>query len=294
MVEEEQDKKKFNAILSKYFYRLSEEYEKIGMSVRAKTIFGKANRISDCLNFAQWDEHDINTLLDLQKVNRCKDNRFCPNCKRFSLAFAIYNLSKPFKSLLDDGYYPYLLTLTVPNCRGDDLRNTIDAMNKAFTKFYYMFSKDDRHAFKGRYLKFEAALKVLEITYNNKTGMYHPHFHVMIFSKEYYPDLFNKDLQAEYSLKRKSYDMVSKFDMQIRKLWYMAYNRIPLAQYSVLSDTYICDIKEMDSNGISEVLKYTFRNTDIKNYNNFKYIFLALEGKRIRQGYGKLYNCKVD
>lgn len=50
----------------------------------------------------------------------------------------------------------------------------------------------------------------------------------------------------------------------------------------------------MDSAGIVEVLKYTFKDTDIKSYDVFKNIELAISNKRIRQGYGILYNLKLE
>jgi hypothetical protein len=61
-----------------------------------------------------------------------------------------------------------------------------------------------------------------------------------------------------------------------------------------LKDCYMCDIREMDSSGIVEVLKYTFKDTDIVNYSVFKNLVLALDNKRIRQGYGILYRLKLE
>lgn len=56
----------------------------------------------------------------------------------------------------------------------------------------------------------------------------------------------------------------------------------------------MCDIREMDSSGIVEVLKYTFKDTDIVSYSVFKNLVMALDKKRIRQGYGILYNVKLE
>jgi plasmid rolling circle replication initiator protein Rep len=285
-------KKEYNDKYSMYYFKLSKEYS--DLKIREKRLKNKSDRLKSCMNLWIWDKYERNKILDLQKVNRCMDNRFCPNCRRFSLASAIHNFAPEFKKLLDDGYYPYLMTLTIPNVPGIDLKSTIEKMNKAFTKFYYYFSKDDKHKFRDRFIKFEAALKVLEITCNNNYETYHPHFHIMLFSKQYDESIFDKKYLAEYSNKRCSSNYISEFDIQIRKLWYMAYNSISQDQYSVVDDSYICDIREMDERGIYEVMKYTFKDTDIKNYENFKYIFLGIEGKRIRQGYGKLYNCKVE
>jgi plasmid rolling circle replication initiator protein Rep len=290
------DKQQFNIKYSKWYYGFSEEYKAMGLPRRANTLKKRSDRVGSCMNLWIWDLYRKNKLLDLQKVNRCMDNRFCPNCRKFSLAMAIHNLRIPFNDLLLSGYNPYLLTLTIPNVEGIALHDTIDKLYKSFTKFYYYYSKDNRMGYKGRYMKFEGALKVLEITCNAKDGTYHPHLHVMIFSKDYNPLLFNKYIKGEWSNKRNKFNYYSDMDMQIRKLWTMAYNNISCSvkHFEEQEELYLCDIKEMDQEGIYEVLKYTFKDTDIKTYRNFKDIFIALEGRRIRQGYGLLYNLKVD
>lgn len=46
--------------------------------------------------------------------------------------------------------------------------------------------------------------------------------------------------------------------------------------------------------GIYEVFKYCFKDIDIKNYEIFKHLYIGLKSKRLRQGYGKLYNLKLE
>jgi len=48
------------------------------------------------------------------------------------------------------------------------------------------------------------------------------------------------------------------------------------------------------SKGIYEVFKYCFKDMDIKNLGIFKDLYHGLKRKRLRQGYGMLYNVKVD
>jgi len=56
----------------------------------------------------------------------------------------------------------YLVPFTVPNVCGDDLRGTIENLNKCFSKFWRYISYDVGHSssFKGRYMFFEACLKL--------------------------------------------------------------------------------------------------------------------------------------
>lgn len=291
-----QKKKELNIVYSKYYYKLFTENQN-------KRYYNKSERINDCLNLWQWDVYHQNKVMDLQKVNRCMDNRFCPNCRKFSLASAIHNFSPTFKAMLHEGYKPYLLTLTVPNCTAEELKATIERMNKSFRKLFQALNIEigqGRHGFSERLIELSGALKVLEITYNPITNTFHPHFHCIVFSLDYDQQLFEKKIEGAYSRKRKQVDYNSLMDIHIMQLWKMCYDgiRMTVKNYESMSsnwyDLYLCDIKEMDVNGIYEVMKYTFKDSDINNYYVFKTLYCALEGKRIRQGYGLLYNLKLE
>jgi plasmid rolling circle replication initiator protein Rep len=285
-----EDKQKYNKVVSGYFYKLYIEtkifkYRRLSDSIR------------DCLNYMLWDKYDKSLVMDLKKVNRCK-NRFCPNCRKLDLCRALHNLEPKFKKLIDDGYYPYLLTLTVPNCSEDELRVTLDKMQKAFKKFYNWFSRvdDDKFRFTRRFLRFEAAIKCIEVNYSKKRGDYHPHYHILIFSKFYNEYDFWKQYVGEWSNNRQSFNMYSEMDLQIRKLWEIAYDNKRLNDYDKLEgmNCYKADIREMDASGIYEVMKYCFKDSDIENYYVFETIYNALYGRRIRQGHGLLYNIKLE
>jgi len=79
----------------------------------------------------------------------------------------------------------------------------------------------------------------------------------------------------------------------------MGYDRISISSYKDVSsdwqDNYICDIRELVMpGGLYEVFKYSFKDIDIKDYSVFKNLFWGLKRKRLRQGYGELYNVKLD
>lgn len=302
VLEKMQEKQKYNEIFGHWYYGMSEELKPIELA-RSKRIYKRGERIQDCLDYWLWDIYHKNKIMDLKKVNRCMNNRFCPNCKKFELAKFIHSYGKTFKELLIKNYNPYLLTLTVPNVSGEDLRQTIDNMNKSFNRFFKALSQSvgqGKHGFGERIMEFQGALKVLEITYNEETKTFHPHFHCMIFSTDYPKFEFEKNIVGAWSNKRQAYNMNSIIDIQMMKLWYMCYNKIRLTKknYDNLSnnwyDLYMCDIKEMDERGIYEVLKYTFKDTDVSNYYVFKTLVNSLENKRIRQGYGVLQGLKCE
>lgn len=301
LIEMQSKKYKYNKRYCEWYTEMSKDCYSQNLWAYSETLLRKAERISNCLNIWQWDVYHKNKLMDLQKVNRCMNNRFCPNCRKWDLAGAIHNLRGPLNKLLLDGYYPYMVTLTIPNVEGSDLRRTIEKMNKAFKKLFGAFNYSLDGTTKGfnqRYFRVSGALKVLEITYNLTNDTYHPHFHCIFFSEEYDESIFKKNTIGEWSNNRQSYNFYSDIDIQIMKLWTMCYNgqRLTGNNYDKLNleELFICDIREMDSSGIVEVLKYTFKDSDVANYNVFKTIEMAIERKRIRQGYGVLYGLKLE
>ncbi|MGL5648771.1 MAG: protein rep, partial [Clostridium sp.] len=116
---EKMDKKKkeFNSQYSDYYYSMFQEFN-------LKKYSNRSDSINDCMNLWLWDKYEKNKLLDLQKVNRCKNNRFCPNCKVLDISKFIYEFKKYYTELIPQGYKAYMLTLTVPSIPGEDLRAT--------------------------------------------------------------------------------------------------------------------------------------------------------------------------
>lgn len=261
----------------------------------------RSERMNSCLDFWLWDMYEKNKILDLQRVNRCKD-RFCPNCRSISLAGNIVKFGPHFRQMLDKGYNPYLITLTVPNVSGDQLKSTVDRIIKSFSKFWRWVSKgkDREGGFRGRLFDVRACVRVLEITVQKSDNtMYHPHLHVLAFLENDSPGDFKKYIDGGFQFRTQQNIFYSDADIHIMKLWYMAYNNISIRNFNSISDKwydlYICDIRELQMpDGIYEVFKYAFKDSDIKDYENFKYIYSSIEGRRLRQGHGELFNIQVD
>jgi len=268
----------------------------------------KYDRLNSCLNYWEWDKYKENKLLDLVRVNRCKD-RFCPNCRRISLSQALVKFAPLNKEMLKRGYSPYMITLTVPNVPGTELKETIERMNKAFSKFNSWLFYNNHKAFKERFFRAAAIVKVLEVTVQKDNwNMYHPHFHCIAYLDEIKSEeIFIKNLSGVYRKKSNDYIRYSAADIQIMKLWKFAYENIRITNYDKYPDTfeydeknkqyyyYQCDIRELELPlGIYEVFKYTFKDTDIHTQQNFETLYFALNGKRLRQGYGELYNLELD
>lgn len=288
-------KKKITELHARYFNKYKNENV-----CDKKVIINKIDRMNNCLNYWLWDEYKLNKVLDLKSVNRCKD-LFCPNCRLINVSKALVKLNDSFIELLNDDYVPYMMTLTIPNVKGDNLKDTLNKLSKSFFKFWCWINRvDNSKSFGRRLFRAEACVKVLEITVQkNNNSMFHPHYHCLVFLKlDSKSDdfIFDKVFDGGYRQISKDYTFYSYADLFIQKLWKMAYEGINIKNFDKISskwfDNYICDIREIDfeSGGLFEVFKYCFKDSDIKNYGIFKVFYESLKNKRIRQGYGKLFN----
>lgn len=298
--------KTFNYRYAKYYDRLSDEFEgsyELEDYKSLKKYKRRGFRLRDCMIYWRWDCYEKNKVLDLREVNRCNNNKFCPNCRKLDLCKFIYKFQGPNEKFLKMGYIPFLLTLTVPNCSPTDLNETINILNRNFSRFYRGFGEtNSNNSIKFRELNFFAAIKVLEITYNKKENTFHPHFHCVVYlsSDLVDNDFFTKNIKGHYSKKRNTFNYHSNADIHLMKIWTMICKNIRLTynNYVDLPDNphelYQVDIKKMNEKGFYEVFKYCFKDSHIPNYNVFKTLENALENKRLRQGYGALYNFKCE
>ena len=106
----------------------------------------------------------------------CK-NRTCMVCNSIRTAQNINTYELVLEAWKEE---MFMVTLTVPNCKGELLKSTIDEMYSIFTS-----SKDalrKRHQ-RGKGVKFEG-LRKFECTYNPIRNDYHPHFHILVRGEE--------------------------------------------------------------------------------------------------------------
>ncbi|NQT67454.1 MAG: protein rep [Actinobacteria bacterium] len=274
------EKKKIAMRNAQYLYALSSEYMNIKKQY-TDSFYRRAERILNCLSYWEWDRYKINKVLNLRKVSRCKDV-FCPNCRSVNVYKAIINFTPAFNEMMAYRYNPYLMTLTVPNIKREDLSSEIDKMNKAFIKFwrwlYKPFSKNGSYygGYKERLFDSKGAIKVLEVTLQRSDWNYfNIHFHVIVFLENEFPGDFFKKIDGGYQYRTKSFIYYSDADIFIQKLWKMAYDKKDISFFSEASDdwqdNYVCDIRELSMpKGIYEVFKYCFKDLDIRNQEIFR------------------------
>lgn len=99
------------------------------------------------------------------KTRYCK-RPWCTICSPIKTAVRINNYKKPLQELGD----LLLTTLTIPNVPGEQINTSFQLFRKIFRQFRNTRAKQGLQ-FRGVYN--------FETTYNSKTGLFHPHIHII-------------------------------------------------------------------------------------------------------------------
>ena len=196
----------------------------------------RLQQLRDCANDLIFAT-ESNGKKKLVSANFCRV-RMCEMCNwRKSLKLFIQISQITDKILADKKCRFLFVTLTMKNPVADELTNTIDKMNKAFS---YLVNKNRTFA-PAKLLKINLLgyMKSLEITYNSKTDTYHPHIHCIFELKTTY----FKDGYITHK------DWVS--------LWRQALN----VDYDPLVN--VKAIKNNTAKSVAEIAKYPVKSADV-------------------------------
>ena len=191
----------------------------------------------------------------------CRE-RICPMCQR-RLSLKTYAQLQNVVNKLNVNNF-LLLTLTVKNCNGNELGQTISTMNKAFSKLW-------RELLSTSCL---GCFRALEVTYNSDRDDYHPHFHAILSVDDDYFST-NKYLHVE--------NLITSW----RTCW----------NHSGDGWADIRPIKDIE-NGVAEVAKYAVKPFDISDdkltIKMLDTLYTALKGRRLTQTYGDIKTALKD
>lgn len=281
-------------------WHISELYEQLYDETEWDPYLTKASAVSSCFKWFDSDYYEFQDVKVIKRVNLCHD-KFCYNCQS-QLADKRQAKFAPILNSYRKDYKICHMILTVPNCTGDELKSVL---NNMYLKFPYMM-----RYFKGlkkikgvdfAQYNYGGCVRGLEITVNKDTLEYHPHFHCMVLLDKKV-DLEEKHLNP-YSFKKDgSIVKFSDLAILIQKIWYLLINDIKVTKKSIDELTLGYDCALFDSKGrYHEVFKYAckgaFKKDEgylIHRYDVFKTLQSALEGRRMIQGYGNLYNIQSD
>lgn len=152
---------------------------KLSDSYYRRQLFTVVDRLSGCGEYLRFKSCPHGHEKKLDYASFCK-HRLCPMCawrRSLKTARQVGLICNYLTEVRAEKVRWIFLTLTVKNCHGRDLNDTITKMMKAFHR---MFSR------KTVSKKIYGWFRSLEVTRNADTGMFHPHFHVLMCVKPLY------------------------------------------------------------------------------------------------------------
>lgn len=156
-------------------HALQEIYNRLGFT-------SKAGRVAMCGTFLEFLRYVKEATMKLHRANFCKV-RLCPMCawRRSLKIFGQVKQVMDF-AMSEQKYRFIFLTLTVENCRGEDLSAEIDQLMQGFKRLSER--KQVKKSIKGWF-------RALEVTHNLDPNSpsydtYHPHFHVILMVSQTY------------------------------------------------------------------------------------------------------------
>lgn len=219
------------------------------------------NRFETC---SSWIHFLTNGAMNIKKVsrsNRC-GNRFCPICTWSTAKKDAIKISVMMEAVKELERKEFLfLTLTAPNCKGEELRDEIDRFNKAVNKLFKR--RNVAKVVKGYIRKLEVTTDqeqlITDKMYKRKKdyfdmrgykigdanpqyNTYNPHLHVIVVVNKSY---FNRPA-----------DFISKAEWL--EMWKECMNDKSITQVDVKKVT-----ANGNSNAVLEVAKYSAKGSDL-------------------------------
>lgn len=280
--------REYNEIIQEYYFRLLKE-------TKEDKLKNKIDNITDCNSLWILDHYREAKIKDFKKTNLCKD-KFCNNCKKVKQASRMAKFIPLIEPYSDNMYQ---LTLTIPNVKGQELKDGIDRIFKSFaTLIEYMKGKKKITGVDFESMQYEGAIRSLEVTY--KGNSYHPHLHALIVLKGKVGHRVHKNVYSIDFKKGREERLFSDEEIMIQKIWYLLINKKRVTRKAIdeLKKGYSCTLDKFKQSDFIELFKYmtkatTEDNTTLK-YSQFKTLYYALYRVRQIQGYGCFYGLKDD
>lgn len=166
----------------------------------------------------------------LHSADFCRE-RLCPMCAWRKSLKCFQEVSRVIDATQQEqpNLVPIFLTLTLRNCTGEELGETLDTVFQGWKRVI----NNDRmkRIFKGWF-------RALEVTYNKEADTFHPHIHAILMVEKGY-------------FKGKDYMTTAEWVKAWRKACRLSYDPV-------------CDIRKVKggSKAIKEVSKYTVKDSD--------------------------------
>jgi len=224
-----------------------------------------AQKLQGCGNFLLFKNYYTIDQTKLAKFHVCNQHLLCPFCAGIRASKAIQKYSERVDEVLKQNrkLKVALLTLTVKN--GHDLQ---ERSSHLITSLRTLIKRRQDYKKKARgfneFCKIDGAMYSYENTYNEQTGEWHPHVHMLV--------LLNDWIDKE----------------QLSETW-----------HEITGDSFVVDVRRVKKSkefgyakAAAEVCKYALKFGDLtveKTWEAFK----ILKGKRLSGAFGSLYGVKI-
>lgn len=162
-------------------------------------------------------------------------NRFCPYCQARKARRDADKIAYVIDSMKKQGLETIFMTFTIPNVADSNATCSIDNLNAAIKRM--LARKAFKQVVKG-------SIRKVELTYNEDTGLFHPHVHLLIFvSRSYFRSKFYLHTSEIADLWAKSMRLEEKLVVHVE-----AANKAEkeLAKYAAKSSSYLSSQKVFD------------------------------------------------
>ncbi|MCM1367559.1 MAG: protein rep [Roseburia sp.] len=307
----------FNDVYAEYYSQLADELDD-------EQYKKNAERMLNCHKRWCGEYYDMQEVFDVQQIFLCHD-RLCVNCQHLRQAAQLQRFTKIFEDVVKD-HDLYMMTLTVPNCPIDSLRDSLDRLSSAFQSVIRYFTGNSKVAgIDFASYGFYACYRNIEIVLNPDS--FHPHYHcILALKKDLAEDkLFTNDYSFSRGIFTRKF---SDLEILIQKILALKYNRIRLdkiivdyvlngiavnqnklekwcGKYNVSMHMlnsfrrqgYSCVIDKIEGQSWHEAFKYVTKLT--KNgspmmYYQFKVLVPLIKNMHFGQGYGAWYKLPKD
>ena len=254
------------------------------------TMKKQTERLRGCNKSWETETYEASHVKVLLRTFLCKD-RFCPNCQAVK-RMVLWNRLQPHIEQHKDSLYH--MTLTVPDCKGEELYDTVRHMSRCFKTLvaYLNGNKKVRGADLSQY-DFRGCFRSLEITC--KGDVYHPHLHVAAVWGNG-GNLEDKRITNEFSGSKKR--LFSEFEVTIQRMWWLLINGKQLTYHNIFEDDtlgrYSCTVDKCQPDDCERLIAYVIKGSPMESFigESFRIIYHTLKNCRQIQGYGIFYQVK--
>ena len=238
------------------------------------------NRFETC---SSWIHFLTNGAMNIKKVarsNRC-GNRFCPICTWSTAKKDAIKISVMLEAVKEIERKEFLfLTLTSPNCTGEELRDEIDKFNKAVNKLFKR--RNVERVVKGYIRKLEVTTDqeqyITEKMYKRKKDYFDMRGYKVGDANPQY-NTYNPHLHVIVAVNKSYFNMPSEFISKAEwlEMWRECMNDKSITQV---------DVKKVSANGNSnavlEVAKYSAKGSDLYHSESvFDTFYLGLKKRQL-------------